>query len=227
MRRGILFVLSGASGVGKGTILLSVLGQERDRLHFSVSWTTRDRRPHEIDGREYHFKTRPEFEHELHDPTGAGFLEHAEFVGNLYGTPRRPIEDQLAAGMDVICDIELVGAMQVKQLMPQAVFILVVPPNLTELRRRLLRRGTDTLPVIQKRLTRAVEDMTHYPEFDYVVVNDTLHTAVDDLLSIIRAERLRSSRIDPDDFAAHSSKDLDREPDLDRLENEIRKSGTD
>ncbi len=227
MRRGILFVLSGASGVGKGTILLSVLGQERDHLHFSVSWTTRDRRAHEIDGREYHFKTRPEFEHELHDPKGGGFLEHAEFVGNLYGTPRRPIEEQLAAGMDVICDIELVGAIQVKQLMSEAVFILVVPPNLTELRRRLLRRATDALPVIQKRLTRAVQDMTHYPKFNYVIVNDTLHTAVDDLLAVIRAERLRSSRIDPTDFAGHSSKDPDREPELDRLENEIRKSGTD
>ena len=147
--------------------------------------------------------------------------------GNLYGTPRRPIEEQLAAGMDVICDIELVGALQVRHLIQEAVFILVVPPNLTELRRRLLRRATDTLPVIQKRLTRAVEDMTHYPEFDYVIVNDTLHTAVDDLLAVIRAERLRSSRIDTGDFAAHSSKDIEREPELDRLENEIRKSGTD
>ena len=227
MKRGILFVVSGASGVGKGTILAYVLSQESGRLHFSVSWTTREHRPGETDGKEYFFKTREQFLEELNDPEGGGFLEHAEFVGNFYGTPRRAIEEQLAQGMDVILDVELVGAMNVAKLMPEAVLVLVVPPNLSILRRRLLKRGTDALPVVEKRLKRAVEDMTHYGKFDYVIVNDNLLGAVEDLEAVIRAERLRSSRIDPTAFRKHSSRDARLEPELDRLEDLIRKSGVD
>jgi guanylate kinase len=223
MRRGILFVLSGASGVGKGTVLRSVL-LEDDNLYFSVSWTTRGQRKGEENGKDYHFVTREEFEHEM---KGIGFLEHAEFVGNLYGTPRRAVEMKLEAGVDVILDVERIGALNVKSLVSDAVLIQLVPPNLSKLRQRLLKRGTDAIDVIGRRLIRAQEDMNFYREFDYVIVNDDLPTAISDLQSVLRAERLQSSRINPDDFKIHSSTEPKLEAELDRLELEIRRSGAD
>lgn len=224
MRRGILFVLSGASGVGKGTVLQYVLSAEPEQLYFSVSWTTRPQRELEVDGKDYHFVTRAAFEREM---KGIGFLEHAEFVGNLYGTPRRPVEEKLEDGVDVILDVERVGALNVKKLMPEAILIQLVPPNLSKLRQRLLKRGTDALEVIGRRLIRAKEDMDFYREFDYVIVNDALPTAINDLQSVITAERLRSTRIDPKAFQVHSSQDARLEEELDRLETEIRLSGAD
>jgi guanylate kinase len=224
MRRGILFVLSGASGVGKGTVLRSVLLEDPERLYFSVSWTTRAQRKGEVDTKDYHFVTRDEFEQEM---KGIGFLEYAEFVGNLYGTPRRAVEKKLEAGMDVILDVERIGALNVKRLVPEAVLIQLVPPNLSKLRQRLLKRGTDALEVIGRRLQRAKEDMGFYREFDYVIVNDDLSDAIHDLQSVITAERLRSDRIDPSAFQVHSSQDARLEEELDRLESEIRLSGAD
>jgi guanylate kinase len=221
MRRGILFVLSGASGVGKGSVLSYVLNTD-ENLYFSVSWTTRGQRKGEVHGKDYFFKSREEFLHELET---TGFLEHAEFVGNLYGTPRRAIEEQLEAGKDVILDVERIGALNVKRLMPEAVLVQLVPPNLSKLRQRLLKRGTDALDVIGKRLIRAKEDMEFYHEFDYVIVNDDLADAVTDLESVLRAERLSSRRIVPTDFAVHSSQDPALEPELDALEARIRANG--
>lgn len=225
-KRGTLFVLSGASGVGKGSMLQLVLAQTPD-LHFSVSWTTRPPRASEVEGRDYFFKSREEFERELSDPEGAGFLEHAEFVGNLYGTPRRAVESLLAAGHDVILDIELDGAMQVARKLTDAVLILVVPPSLSVLRLRLLRRGTDALPVIRRRLERAVRDMARAPQFHFVIVNGELHSAVDDLAAIVRSQRLRASRIDAADLAVFGGTDPDLEAELDRVEAKIRDSGAD
>ncbi len=221
MRRGILFVLSGASGVGKGTVLSYVLSQD-DNLYFSVSWTTRGQRKGEVNGKDYFFKSREEFILELET---TGFLEHAEFVGNMYGTPRRAVELQLEAGNDVILDVERIGALNVKRLMPEAVLVQLVPPNLSKLRQRLLKRGTDALDVIGRRLKRAEEDMSYYREFDYVIVNDDLATAVDDLEGVLRAERLSTSRIVPEAFLVHSSQDLNLELELDALEERIRASG--
>ncbi len=221
MRRGILFVLSGASGVGKGTVLSYVLSQD-ENLYFSISWTTRNQRKGETNGKDYYFKSREEFMLELET---TGFLEHAEFVGSMYGTPRRKVEEQLEAGRDVILDVERVGALNVKRLMPEAVLIQLVPPNLSKLRQRLLKRGTDALEVIGRRLKRAKEDMQYYREFDYVIVNDDLSTAVDDLESVLRAERLSTSRIVSDEFLVHSSQELELELELDSLEAKIRDSG--
>ncbi len=223
MRRGILFVLSGASGVGKGTVLRSVL-LEDENLYFSVSWTTRAQRKGEVDGKDYHFVTRDDFEQEM---KGIGFLEHAEFVGNLYGTPRRAVEKKLEAGIDVMLDVERIGALNVKRLVPDAVLIQLVPPNLSKLRQRLLKRGTDALEVIGRRLERAREDMNFYREFDFVIVNDDLSDAIRELQSVVTAERLSSARIHPDAFAIHSSQDAKLEEELDRLESEIRLSGAD
>ena len=223
MRRGILFVLSGASGVGKGTVLRSVL-LEDDRLYFSVSWTTRAQRKGEVDGKDYHFVSRDDFEQEM---KGIGFLEHAEFVGHLYGTPRRAVEKKLEAGMDVILDVERIGALNVKRLVPDAVLIQLVPPNLSKLRQRLLKRGTDALEVIGKRLERAREDMNFYREFDFVIVNDDLSDAIRELQSVVTSERLSSGRIHADAFKIHSSREAKLEEELDRLESEIRLSGAD
>jgi guanylate kinase len=225
MRRGILFVLSGASGVGKGSMLRYVLNLEGAKMHFSVSWTTRSARSGEQDGLDYYFKTRAEFETELHDPNGGGFLEHAEFVGNFYGTPRRAVNEKLEAGIDVMLDVERIGALSVRQLMPEAVLVQVVPPNLSELRQRLLLRGTDDLDAIGRRLKRAVEDIGFAREFDYVIVNNTLMEAVDKLTSIIHAERMRSSRTPQSWLEQAVSKDPDLELRLDRLEAEIRRNG--
>ena len=223
MRRGILFVLSGASGVGKGTVLRSVL-LEDENLYFSVSWTTRAQRKGEVDSKDYHFVTREDFEQEM---KGIGFLEYAEFVGNLYGTPRRAVEKKLEAGIDVMLDVERIGALNVKRLVPDAVLIQLVPPNLSKLRQRLLKRGTDALEVIGRRLERAREDMDFYREFDFVIVNDDLSDAIRELQSVVTAERLSSQRIHPDAFAIHSSQDAKLEEELDRLESEIRLSGAD
>jgi guanylate kinase len=223
MRRGILFVLSGASGVGKGTVLRSLLADD-ENLYFSVSWTTRKQRDGEVDAKDYHFVTRDEFEQEM---KGIGFLEHAEFVGNLYGTPRRAVEKKLEAGVDVVLDVERFGALNVKKLVPDAVLIQLVPPNLSELRKRLLIRDTDTPEVIAKRLVRAQEDMLFYREFHYIVVNEKVPLAVADLQSIVQAERLKSKRINANDFAIHSTKIPGLEQDLDRLELEKQRSGAD
>jgi guanylate kinase len=225
MRRGILFVLSGASGVGKGSMLQHVLNQEGAKLYFSISWTTRSARKDELDGLDYFFKTRKEFETELHDPNGGGFLEHAEFVGNMYGTPRRAVVEKLEAGIDVMLDVERIGALNIRHLMPEAVLVQVVPPNLSELRQRLLLRGTDALEVIGRRLKRAVEDISFAREFDYVIVNNTLLEASNKLSSIIHAERMRSSRTPQSWLDLAVSKDADLEVKLDRLEAQIRRNG--
>lgn len=207
--------------------MLQLVLAQTPSLSFSISWTTRTARASEVEGRDYFFKTREEFERELNDPEGAGFLEHAEFVGNLYGTPRRAVDAMLAAGEDVVLDIELDGAMQVARKVPEAVLILVVPPSLSVLRMRLLRRGTDALPVIRRRLERAVHDMAKAPQFHYVIVNGELHSAVDDLSSIVRSQRLRASRLGPDDLATYASTDPELESELDRVEAKIRDSGAD
>lgn len=218
-------MLSGASGVGKGSMLTAVLNDEGAKMHFSVSWTTRNARVDEQNGLDYYFKTREEFETELHDPNGGGFLEHAEFVGNLYGTPRRAVVEKLEAGIDVMLDVERIGALNVRKLMPEAVLVQVVPPNMSELRQRLLLRGTDALDAIGRRLKRAVEDIGFAREFDYVIVNNTLMDARNKLSAIIHAERMRSSRTPQSWLDQAVSKDLELELKLDRLEAQIRRNG--
>ncbi|MBB6098927.1 guanylate kinase [Deinobacterium chartae] len=188
--RGLLFVMTGASGVGKGTIRARLL--ERVPMFYSISWTTREQRPGEVDGVDYHFRTREQFEAEL--LTGAGFLEHAEFVGNRYGTPRAPVEAALARGEHALLEIEVEGAMQVAAAAPEAVLIFIMPPSLSELRRRLVGRATETPERIERRLARAREEILAAHRFRYVVVNDRVERAVADLEALIRAEELRSTR---------------------------------
>lgn len=190
MRTGILFVITAPSGAGK-TTLLDLLLKEVPLLDYSVSVTTRGPRRGEVDGKAYHFTTRVRFEELL---AAGEFLEHALVYDNYYGTRRSVIDKTLAAGRDVILDIDVRGALQVMEKDCPAVFIYILPPSMRELERRLRGRATDAEEVIQKRLSLAREEMGYAGRYDYVVVNDQLDTACGELKAVIAAERLRAAR---------------------------------
>ncbi len=192
MKRGRLIVIAAPSGAGK-TSLVKALLASGPALHLSVSHTTRKRRPTEEEGREYHFVSVPEFER-LRD--AGEFLEHARVFDNLYGTSRAYVEQQLAAGHDVVLEIDWQGAQQVRRAMPQCVSVFILPPSRQALAERLARRATDTRQVIVRRLADAAGDMSHYREFDYVVVNEDFARAAEDLKRIVTgdASDLRSDR---------------------------------
>jgi guanylate kinase len=188
---GILFVMTGASGVGKDTIRREVLPEYPD-IVYSVSATTRKRRQDEVEGRDYLFLDKETFEGMIER---GQFLEYAEYVGDYYGTPADHVAQALHSRHDVLLELELVGARQVKKAIPGAVMIFVAPPTLSELERRLRGRGTDTAEKVNKRLERAREEIRSVQEFDYLVVNDILSEAVGEFSAIIRAERLRAGRV--------------------------------
>jgi guanylate kinase len=181
--RGTLFVLAAPSGAGK-TSLVKALLERMPQLQMSVSHTTRPRRPTEQDGREYYFTTVPEFEHLVAEKQ---FLEHARVFDNLYGTGRAPVETRLAQGGDIVLEIDWQGARQVRAAMPDCVTIFILPPSRDALEKRLRSRATDSPEVIARRLRDAVSDMSHWREFDYVVVNDDFEKAVADLMAIVSA----------------------------------------
>ena len=189
-RRGLLFVLSSPSGAGKSTLSRMLLESE-PQIALSVSYTTRPPRPGEIDGVHYHFTDVPTFKAMA---ANGEFLEWAHVFGHRYGTPKAPVEAELAAGRDVLFDIDWQGAQQIRQKMPHARSIFILPPSKIELDRRLRGRGQDSEEVIAKRMAQAVAEMSHYAEYDYLIVNDDFDTALTDLKTIIRAERLRMSR---------------------------------
>lgn len=192
MKRGRLYVISAPSGAGKTSLVKALLKSE-PRLRLSISHTTRTRRPTEVEGREYHFVSKPQFEELV---KRSEFLEHARVFDNNYGTSRAFVESQLAAGHDVLLEIDWQGARQVRRAMPECVSIFVLPPARQTLAERLARRATDTAEVIRRRLQDAAGDMSHHGEFDYVVVNDDFERAVADLKRIIegQGEDLRSTR---------------------------------
>jgi guanylate kinase len=177
-----LFVIAAPSGAGK-TSLVKALLQRLPELAVSTSHTTRPARPNEQQGREYYFVDNPEFDRLV---AAGAFLEHARVFDNQYGTSRRQLEEKLAAGHDVILEIDWQGARQVRAALPDCRSIFILPPSLEALRTRLTGRQTDTQAVIERRLADAVTDMSHYREFDYVVVNDQFERAVDELVQIIR-----------------------------------------
>ncbi|MBM5812530.1 MAG: guanylate kinase [Gammaproteobacteria bacterium] len=189
--RGHLFVVAAPSGAGKTSLLRALLAR-RPGLEFSVSCTTRAPRPQEQTGRDYHFVGREEFQRLVDSD---GFIEHAEVFGNRYGTPRRQVEAALAAGLDLVLEIDWQGARQVRQRLPEAVQIFILPPSRAELAQRLRGRGTDSPEVIARRLSESVADLSHWAEFDYVVVNRDFATAVGELESIV-AGRGEASRRD-------------------------------
>lgn len=190
--RGMLIVLSGPSGVGKGTVRQAMLKSGYRDFHYSVSMTTRKMRPGEVDGVDYYFRTKDQFEDEI---ANGGMLEYAQYVDNYYGTPLHYVNEQLEAGQDVLLEIEVKGAMQVRAKCPDAVFIFLTPPDLNELRHRLEGRGTDDAETIQKRVGKAVDELKMMQNYDYAVVNDEVALAVDRIEHIIQSEHLRVQRV--------------------------------
>lgn len=190
-RRGLMFVISSPSGAGKGTLSRNILDTDRD-MTLSISVTTRDRRPSEINGVHYHFISQQRF---LSMRDGGELLEWAEVHGNYYGTPQAPVEEALASGRDVLFDIDWQGAAQLREKMStDVVSVFILPPSMAELRSRLTRRAEDAPEVIEKRLVNARREIAEWSNFDYVVVNDDLDAAFADLTAILRAERSRRSR---------------------------------
>lgn len=183
---GNLYVVAAPSGAGKTTLVRLLLEREAE-VQLSISFTTRDPRPGEVNGREYHFVDTAEFRAMIdrHE-----FLEWAEVHGNFYGTSKKWIADRLAEGHDVLLEIDWQGAQQVRSLFPEAIGIFILPPSMEELTRRLTGRGTDSAAVISRRLAAAQAEMRHVGEFDYVIINDQLDQALDDLRAVVRASRL-------------------------------------
>lgn len=187
IEKGRLIVVSGPSGAGKSTVVFKAING-RDKMCFSTSVTSRKPRPGEVDGKEYFFIDAEKFEQMVRNDE---LLEHAVYVGNYYGTPRKFVEDKLADGDSVFLDIEVQGARQVKEKMPDAIMIFLIPPSLGELKKRLESRGTETEETIKGRLARAREEYAEADFYDYIVVNDDIDAAANELLSILTAEKCR------------------------------------
>ena len=188
--QGVLAVISGFSGAGKGTLMRALL-ERYDNYALSISATTRAPREGEVDGREYFFKTREEFEQMIeHDE----LVEYAQYVGNYYGTPKEYVFSNLKAGKDVLLEIEIQGALKVKEKFPDTLLMFVTPPSAEELKNRLVGRGTEEMSVIESRLSRAVEEAQGIEAYDYLIVNDKLDECVEEVHSIIHNEHFRVSR---------------------------------
>lgn len=189
--RGLLIVISGPSGVGKGTVRNALFQREGHNLVYSISMTTRAPRNGETNGKEYYFVSREEFEERIKNNQ---FLEYAEFVGNYYGTPLDKVEDNLNEGNEVVLEIEVQGAMQVRKKKRDAIFIFIAPPTMQDLKNRLNRRGTEPKEVIQYRYEKACREVELAYLYDYIVVNDSVENAVDKIMAIIRAEHAKTER---------------------------------
>lgn len=190
--RGLLIVFSGPSGVGKGTVRQEIFSTPDHKFDYSVSMTTRPQRPGEVDGVDYFFRTREEFEALIKE---GQMLEYAEYVGNYYGTPLSYVNETLDKGIDVFLEIEVQGALQVKSKVQDGVFIFLTPPDLEELEERLVGRGTDSPEVIAQRIERAKEEIALMREYDYAVVNDQVSLAAERVKRVIEAEHYRVDRV--------------------------------
>ena len=189
--RGLLVVLSGPSGVGKGTVRKALFELEGHDLVYSISMTTRLPREGEVEGEDYYFVSKEEFEQRIKDDK---FLEYAEFVGNYYGTPSDKVEEQMEQGKEDVLEIEIQGALQVREKAKDAVFVFIAPPTKEALYRRLLRRGTEDPETIQRRMEKAEREFPLAHKYDYIVVNDEVTNAADRILAIIRAEHAKTER---------------------------------
>lgn len=190
MSRGNVYVVTAPSGAGKTTLVRALLASDH-QVQLSVSYTTRAPRTGELHGKDYHFVTREEFERMIN---ACALLEHAEVFGNYYGTSQNWIESMLAQGQDILLEIDWQGAQQVRRLLPSAIGIFILPPSLTALEARLHGRGKDSEEIISRRLSAAKEEISHVDEFEYVIINDHFEEALRDMVSIIRAERLKLGR---------------------------------
>ncbi|MFJ8244038.1 guanylate kinase [Peribacillus asahii] len=191
--KGLLIVLSGPSGVGKGTVRKAIFSEPDKSFEYSISMTTRLPREGEVDGVDYFFKTREEFEALIEQ---GKLLEHAEFVGNYYGTPVDYVRETIEAGKDIFLEIEVEGAKQVREKFPDGLFIFLAPPSLSELENRIVNRGTDTEEVIQRRMKVAKEEIELMSLYDYVVENDSVEKACEKVNCIIVAEHCRRERVE-------------------------------
>lgn len=186
MHSGKVFIISGPSGSGKDTILKEVL-KNREDVYFSISSITRDMREGEVEGEKYHFISRAEFEEGL---ANDAFLEYNKYLDNYYGTPRAPINERIAQGGDVLIEVDVNGAYAIRQKLPEAISVFIMPPSFEILKKRLSGRGTETVEQIEGRLKAALEEIGRAVEYDYIVINDDLDLAVSDFLAIMRAEKL-------------------------------------
>ena len=188
-KEGMLVIISGPSGSGKGTVVKELVQKEDFAL--SISATTRTPRTGEIDGTHYYFYDKETFEN-MKKPNG--LLEWAEFCGNYYGTPRKYVEQQMLEGKNVILEIEVQGALQIKKLYSDCILVFLVPPDVKELKKRLIQRGTEDKQTIDRRMNRAIEEMEFVPQYDYIVINDTVAKAAEAICAIVKAESMKSSR---------------------------------
>ncbi len=182
MNKGRLFVISGPSGTGKGTICKELI--KDDKIRLSVSMTTRNPREGEVHGVSYYFATKEEF---LQKIDAGGFLEYAEVFGNYYGTPKMEVLELLDEGIDVLLEIDVQGALQIKEVYPEAVLVFILPPSMEELRARLTGRGTETQDVVERRLGEAAKEISYVKQYDYAVINDDLEEAIENVKMVIRA----------------------------------------
>lgn len=190
MARGNVYVVTAPSGAGKTTLVRALLAADQ-QVQLSISYTTRPPRTGEVDGKDYHFTSREDFEKMI---SACALLEHAEVFGNYYGTSHSWIESMLVQGQDILLEIDWQGAQQVRRLLPEAIGIFILPPSLRALEDRLRGRGKDSEEVILRRLAAAREEISHVDEFDYVIINDQFDEAMRDLVAVIRAERLKLGR---------------------------------
>ena len=190
MNKGGVFIISGPSGSGKDTVMTKLF-KKMPELLFSISSITRAMRAGEREGEKYNFITREKFEDMLKNDR---LLEHNEFVGNYYGTPREPVERAVANGQDMVIEVDVNGAAQIREKMPEAVSIFIMPPSFAELKRRLSGRGTESEELIQKRLTSALGEIKRAAEYDYIVVNKDIAAAADNIMSVILSSRLKTDR---------------------------------
>lgn len=190
--KGMLIVLSGPSGVGKGTVRQAMVNKYGQQFKYSISMTTRKPRPGEVDGVDYYFVSKAEFEEEI---ANGGMLEYAQYVDNYYGTPLKYVNQTLESGQDVLLEIEVNGAMQVRSKVSDGVFIFLAPPDLHELQDRIVKRGTDDTATIKKRMLQARQEINLMTNYDYVVVNDQVDLAVNRIEQIIASEHLRVARV--------------------------------
>lgn len=190
-KKGILLVVSGFSGAGKGTVMKHLVQEHPAQYALSISATTRSPREGELDGREYFFKTKEEFEAMIREDA---LIEHACYVGNYYGTPRAYVEEQRALGKDVILEIDIQGALQIRKRFPDSLLLFVSPPNADELKTRLIERGSEAIDVVEERLSRATEEADGIEQYDYFIINDDLQTCVEEVHAIVQGEHSRVSR---------------------------------
>ena len=187
--KGKLFIISGPSGAGKGTICKRLV--DETKVEVSVSMTTRQPRAGEVDGKSYYFTTKENF---LKEVEADGFLEWAEVYGNYYGTPKSKLDEKLSAGIDVVLEIDIQGALNVKEVYPEGIFIFILPPSMTELRKRITGRGSETEESLKLRLSQTLKEVSYIDKYDYCVVNDDLDEAVSRVKAIVFAEHSRVSQ---------------------------------